>query len=134
MKQGIVLLWGAAWGLPVLAAESPVQPLSTGNVLSMLFGLVLVLALLLGGAWLVRRLQSVQARQGTDGHQIKVLAAQSLGLKDRVLLLRIGAEYILVGSSQQGLTRLHSWHGESPLGDFSSALAQARRGTPAGQP
>lgn len=123
-----LLLWGVM--LPVQAAaragESAVQPLSLGNVFSMLFGLALVLGLLLGGAWLLKRMQDVRTRQVGSDNQIKLVAAQSLGLKDRVLLLRIGEEFVLVGSSNQGLNRLHSWRAGTLDDSFAGALQQAR--------
>ena len=100
---------------------SAVKPLSLGNVFSMLFGLAIVLGVLFGGAWLVKRLQNVRG-QLPDQQLIKVLSVQQLGLKDRVMLLQVGEERVLVGSSNNGLRTLHSWkQGDS----FQSAMQQS---------
>jgi flagellar protein FliO/FliZ len=100
---------------------STVAPLSLGNVFSMLFGLAIVLGLLFGGAWLVKRLQNVRG-QLPDQQLIKVLSVQQLGLKDRVMLLQVGEERVLVGSSTNGLRTLHSW---KQSGSFQSAMQQS---------
>ena len=100
---------------------STVAPLSLGNVFSMLFGLAIVLGLLFGGAWLVKRLQNVRG-QLPDQQLIKVLSVQQLGLKDRVMLLQVGEERVLVGSSNNGLRTLHSW---KQSGSFQAAMQQS---------
>ncbi len=100
---------------------SAVKPLSLGNVFSMLFGLAIVLGVLFGGAWLVKRLQNVRG-QLPDQQLIKVLSVQQLGLKDRVMLLQVGEERVLVGSSNNGLRTLHSW---KQGGSFQSAMQQS---------
>jgi len=101
--------------LPLQAATSSAQitPLSTGSVFSVLFGLLVVLALLLGTAWLVRRLQRMQ---GASPSILQPIAQQQLGLKERVMLLRIDQENILIALSSSGIRTLHTWHGPAPAG------------------
>ena len=89
--------------------------------LSLLFGLAIVLGVLFGGAWLIKRLQNVRG-QLPDQQLIKVLSVQQLGLKDRVMLLQVGDERVLVGSSNNGLRTLHSW---KQGGSFQSAMQQS---------
>lgn len=101
---------------------SAVKPLSFGNVFSMLFGLAIVLGVLFGGAWLIKRLQNVRG-QLPDQQLIKVLSVQQLGLKDRVMLLQVGEERVLVGSSNNGLRTLHSW---KQGGSFQSAMQKSQ--------
>ena len=79
----VFLLAGHAHAAP---ASAQVTPLSLGSVFSVIFGLFVVLALLFGTAWLVRRLQRLQtAAPGI----LQPIAQQQLGLKERVMLLRI---------------------------------------------
>lgn len=110
------------------ATESAVQPLSLGNVFSMIFSLALVVGLVLGGAWLIRRLQQVRGALPNQ-QTIQVVAVQQLGLKDRVVLLQVGDEQILVGSSAAGLRTLHAWRTVR----FKDQL-EAMRPTPAAEP
>lgn len=108
--------------LPLQAATSSAQitPLSTGSVFSVLFGLLVVLALLLGTAWLVRRLQRMQ---GASPSILQPIAQQQLGLKERVMLLRIDQENILIALSSSGIRTLHTWHGPAPAGVTTPSAA-----------
>jgi len=107
---------------PVHAATAPAQvtPLSVGSVFSVMFGLFVVLALLFGMAWLVRRLQRLQtAAPGL----LQPIAQQQLGLKERVMLLRIDQENILIACTGNGIRTLHSWQGPLPQGLSATPVA-----------
>ena len=103
-------------------AAGPVQvaPLSAGSVFSVLFGLAIVVGLLLGTAWLLRRFQNVQ--QAAPG-VIRPMAQLQLGLKEHVVLIRVGDENILLGCTPQGIRPLHSWQGPAPQGGEGAPLA-----------
>lgn len=120
-------------GLLLLAAVLPLQaaatvnapvtevtPLSLGSVFSVIFGLVVVISLLLGTAWLVRRLQGLQQSAPS---LIQPVAQMQLGLKERVLLIRIDQENVLIGCTPQGIRALHAWQGPLPQGLPASSQA-----------
>ena len=113
------LFW-LLWALPLtaLAAEPGVgaatvpaaaQVAATGGNLSaqlgqMLLGLLLVIGLIFLLAWLLRRVQRIGPR-GTQ--VIKLLASQALGPRDRLVLVQVGGEQILLGLSAGRITPLH---------------------------
>lgn len=102
------------------AASAQVTPLSVGSVFSVIFGLFVVLALLFGTAWLVRRLQRLQtAAPGI----LQPIAQQQLGLKERVMLLRIDQENILIACTGNGIRTLHTWQGPLPQGLSATTVA-----------
>ena len=70
----------------------------------MTLALVLVLALIAGLAWLLRRMRGLG---GNSGNRIQVLGEHSLGVKERAVLLRIGDTDILVGVAQGNVQALH---------------------------
>ncbi len=107
-----------------------VAPLSLGSVFSVLFGLVVVVSLLLGTAWLLRRFQGLQ--QGAPS-MIQPVAQMQLGLKERVLLIRIDQENVLIGCTPQGIRALHAWQGPMPQG-LTAPAAQTPFGAVAGAP
>jgi len=111
------------------AAQQPVrvEPLSAGSVFSVLFGLVVVVGLLLGTAWLLRRFQGLQ--QGAPS-LIQPVAQMQLGLKERVLLIRIDQENVLIGCTPQGIRALHAWQGPMPQG-LTAAPSQPAFAAPA---
>ena len=70
--------------------------------------MLLVLALLGGLLWSLKRLQT-GVRPGGAARQLQVLEAVSVGPRQKVALLRVGNRYVLVGVSPTQMTALGSW-------------------------
>ena len=111
MKMKNLGVFGLLWTLPLgahAAASTAVAPLSSGGIagqlLQLLFGLGLVIGLIFLLAWLIRRVQRIGPR---GGQVIKLLASQSLGPRDRLLLVQVGKEQILLGLTPGQITALH---------------------------
>lgn len=118
MLLGLSMMVGS--NAQAAAASAQVTPLSVGSVFSVIFGLFVVLALLFGTAWLVRRLQRLQtAAPGI----LQPIAQQQLGLKERVMLLRIDQENILIACTGNGIRTLHTWQGPLPQGLSATTVA-----------
>ncbi len=71
---------------------------------SVLANLVLVIGAIVAAAWIVARLR--QHVPGGSG-EVRVVASCALGQRERVLVVALGDEQIVVGVSAQGLVRLH---------------------------
>lgn len=86
----------AAAMLPMttLAADAPPAPLGAGSLLQVLVGLGIVLAMLLGGAVFVRRLGRIP---GLSNQAIRTVAAASVGTRERVVLLEVSDQWVLIG-------------------------------------
>ncbi|MCY1287152.1 flagellar biosynthetic protein FliO [compost metagenome] len=67
-------------------------------------GLLLVLGLIFVLAWLLRRVQQLGPR---GGQVIKLVASQALGPRDRLVLVEVGGEQILLGISAGRIAPLH---------------------------
>lgn len=95
--------------LPALAAE-PVAGLADsgidlgGQVARLLLGLLLVVGLIVLLAWLLRRVQQFNPR---GGPLIKPIASLPLGARERLLLVQVGGEQILLGVAPGRITPLH---------------------------
>jgi len=87
-----------------IAPESLTQDWA-GHTLDMAGALLLVLAAVFFVSLLLKHLQS---RVSPGGSHLKVLQALSLGTKDRVLLVQVGVDQILMGVSSAGITHLHT--------------------------
>lgn len=70
----------------------------------MFLSLLAVLVVLAGFVWSARWLRQ---RQTSPGEPIEIVSGVSLGAKERVVLLRVGDEQVLVGVSPAGMRRLH---------------------------
>jgi len=90
------------------AQEGAARLPSTGNLPGqlgqLLVGLLLVIGLIFLMAWAVRRIQNITPR---GGQIIKLVASQALGPRDRLLLVQVGSEQILLGLSAGRITPLH---------------------------
>jgi len=83
-----------------------------------LASLALVLAVLGGCAWLARRLRAGSSfRSGL----IEIVGGISLGGREKVVLLRVGDEQVLVGISPAGMRPLHVLRDTSRQGSDSFA-------------
>ncbi|VVN47837.1 hypothetical protein PS862_04968 [Pseudomonas fluorescens] len=117
MKKVLRALPGLALALPfnVLAAE-PVATAAAaaapavssgvaGQLTQLVFGLLLVLGLIFFLAWLLRRVQ--QAGPAGKGQVIELIGSRALGPRDRLMLVQVGNEQILLGLSPGSITALH---------------------------
>jgi flagellar protein FliO/FliZ len=105
-----------AWPLSVLAAEPTATAAApatapmvnsgvAGQLTQLVFGLLLVLGLIFFLAWLLRRVQ--QAGPAGKGQVIELIGSRALGPRDRLMLVQVGNEQILLGLSPGTITALH---------------------------
>ena len=97
----------ALLALPVMAAEPAASMSSAGmgaQLSKLLFGLLLVIGFIFLLAWLLRRVQQMNPR-GTQ--VIKLISSQALGPRERLVLVQVGGEQILIGLSGGRITPLH---------------------------
>ena len=90
----------AVSGTQVAAAD----PLAMGNLVQLTLGLLAVLLLLGGLAWLLRR--SGRFTSGMHG-ALRVLGGISMGTRERVVLLQVGRQQLLVGVAPGRIQTLH---------------------------
>ena len=88
------------------AAAAPVASSGVaGQLTQLVFGLLLVLGLIFFLAWLLRRVQ--QAGPAGKGQVIELIGSRALGPRDRLMLVQVGNEQILLGLSPGTITALH---------------------------
>ena len=102
----MLFLPGAALAAePAAQAIKPLGESGFGAELGqLLLGLLLVIGLIFLLAWLMRRVQQMGPR---GGQVIKILASQALGPRDRLILVQVGGEQILLGLTPGRITPLH---------------------------
>jgi flagellar protein FliO/FliZ len=84
---------------PVIAAEvgaGGTAPDLGSSALQMVFGLILVLALLLGTLWLLKR---ISQPRGAVAGLMRVVAGVSVGPRERVVILELGNSWLVLGVS-----------------------------------
>ncbi len=131
----------ASLSAPLCAAEgttgaaAPTVGAASGAA-AQLAQLVLGLGLLL--AWLVRRVQQAGPR---GNRLIRTLASQPLGPRDRLVLVQVGEEQILLGLTPGRITPLHVLKepvhlpdGEPATPEFAQRLLELLNKDPKGKP
>lgn len=103
------LLW--LWALPVMAetaekSKGPLisEPVGAGDFLQMFFGLLLVLGVIFGMAWFIRRMGSFQ--QVSHG-ALRILGGLSVGQRERIVLIQVGDKQLLIGLAPGQIRTLH---------------------------
>ncbi len=91
---------------PLRAAVEPGISTTSELAIQVFLGLMLVLSLMFALAWLAKRMRLVP---GTVGGQnaIRTLAVVSLGSREKLLLVQVGEEQLLLGVTNQQITCLH---------------------------
>lgn len=99
----------------------------SGQLLQLVLGLLLVIGLIFLLAWVVRRIQQNIPVSGSQ-QAISLLASQALGPRDRLLLVQVGKEQILLGLTPGTIVPLHVLQEpievSKPEGRLGSAFAQ----------
>ena len=88
------------------------EPMSSPYLMKLTGGLLVVVLIIFGLAWLMKRFNLSQHSQNG---LIKIIAGLPLGTRDRIVLLQVGEEQILLGLSPGRIRKLHTL--SSPLVD-----------------
>jgi flagellar protein FliO/FliZ len=88
-----------------VGAGSAVPSLGFGAVLQTLFGLAVVIGFVFGCAWLARKLGVNGVKRGGV---VKVVGGASLGGKERVAVVEVGDQWLVVGAGPGNVRLLHT--------------------------
>ena len=106
----------------VVAPESPVN---LSDLAKVSFGLVIVVVLIVALAAVLKRVKSVQTR---NGKHIQILDALSLGTRDRIVLVEVDDTRVLVGVSPGQIHALHAFGiGQEAEKSFTKLLRDSDR-------
>jgi flagellar protein FliO/FliZ len=125
--QRIAVLWLAASGVlaePEQATSAlATSPLSVSHLIDTGLGLVLVVAIMLALAWLVKRYVQVP---GLGKGQVQVLGGVSLGAREKAVLLSVEGRRLLVGVAPGRVqTLLHIDPRDDDAAPFAEQLNKA---------
>lgn len=96
--------WAEVKSNPAVEASVTKEPLSSAYMGQLMLSLLFILGLILGLAWLVKKF-NVIPQQGQ--RIIKILSTISVGNRDRISLIQVGEEQILISLSPGRITKLH---------------------------
>ncbi len=91
MKRSLLLL---AWLPAALHAAEPGPAANAGSMFQVLLGLIVVLGLMAGLAWLLKRVGPLRsAGAGT----VKIVGGVNVGNRERVIVVEVADQWIVVG-------------------------------------
>jgi flagellar protein FliO/FliZ len=126
MRSGLFIF--AAWALlacaPALAAEAA-PGAGFGGVVQMLLGLALVLGVFGAVAWLMKR---TGAMAGGSSGVLKLVGGIAVGTRERVVLVEVGDNWIVVGIAPGSVTQLACL----PRGERATTAPPAEGAAPSG--
>lgn len=105
-----------------LHAESAAPGVSAGSIVQGVFGLLLIIGLLIGAAYALRRFGGPSAL-GQSG-PIRIVAGLAVGTRERILLIEVEDSWIVVGVTATQMRTLHTL----PKGELPEA--DTRHGSP----
>lgn len=119
----ILLMWTTS---PTLLASSP-MPGGSSDYLKLSLSLIFIVGLILACAWLVRRMSG---GAGFNHRHMKVLSILPLGSREKLMLVKAGDEYLLLGVTPHSINTLHRYDEPVDLAEthFSSPFADRMKG------
>ena len=80
--------------LPALAAAADAVPDAGSSLLQLVFGFLLILALLFATLWVLKK---VSVTRGASGGLIRVISAAAVGPRERVVVVDVGDKRLVLG-------------------------------------
>src|SRR5690554_4447404 len=100
-------------------------PDTLGTLLSLDVGLLAVIAVIYGCAWLIRRMNGMT---GMNNNAIKVVSVLAIGARERIALVEVGGQQILLGITPSTIRTLQVFDqpvvdsANPPTGEFARRL------------
>ncbi len=103
-----LILWVCGVSQTVMAASEPYES-GSGVILQTLAGLICVIVLIFLLAFLARRLNLAQLGQG---HGMRILTSLNVSAREKVVLIEVGGEQILIGVAPGRVNTLKAFDGQ----------------------
>lgn len=107
---------------PAIGQHAATSPGLGGAIVALLA----VLALIVGLAWLLKRLPGAGLR---SSDQLRVVSSLAVGQRERLLVVQVGPQQLLLGVTAQGISTLHTL--AEPLPEPAPAAAKGAIPLPA---
>lgn len=120
----------STFGNATTAAPAPAALMPTTDLMGMTLMMLLVVGVLLLASWLLKRSKLLSAPSQAG---VKVIAQLPISVKEKLLVITVGGENLLVACAPGGISTLHVWTDDesksstvAPEKPFSGVLAMSR--------
>ncbi|MBC8211998.1 MAG: flagellar biosynthetic protein FliO [Gammaproteobacteria bacterium] len=101
----LLLVMDQAVGAEVATQLPAVDAMSSAYLMKLMSALLFIIVLIFGLAWLMKKMQLTQ--HSSNG-LIRIVSAISVGQRDRIALIQVGEEQILVAMTPGKIEKLHT--------------------------
>jgi flagellar protein FliO/FliZ len=108
---------GVARAAETAVPATPPSAVGAGSMLQFAFGLLVVLGLIVAAGWFMKRFQVGPSAPGT----VKVIAGASVGQRERVVVVEVGDNWLVLGVAPGRVNALHTM----PRGELTTAAPGA---------
>lgn len=119
-----IFLWMPLWVIAAPGESTGPELDMVGSSAKMLLGLLVVLGLMAGAVWLLRRYTPLQRGDGA----LKIVGGLALGTRERLVLVETGGVRLLLGVMPGQVKKLHVFEA-SDADNFTAQLAKASHST-----
>lgn len=108
---------------PYLYAVGVQDVSMTSSIWKVVISLIFVIAFIPACLWLMKRFQFAQMKLGQSG--ISIINVQSLGAKEKLMLIEVEGERLLIGVTSHSISHLRSF--PSKTNSFASMMEEVDR-------
>jgi flagellar protein FliO/FliZ len=109
--------------VPYLHAVGVQEMSATSSIWKVVISLIFVIAFIPACLWLMKRFQFAQMKLGQS--DIKIVNVQSLGAKEKLMLVEVEGERLLIGVTAHSISHLRSF--PSKASSFASMMKDVDR-------
>jgi flagellar protein FliO/FliZ len=109
--------------VPYLQAVGVQEMSVTSSIWKVVFSLIFVIAFIPACLWLMKRFQFAQMKLGQS--DINIVNVQSLGAKEKLMLIEVEGERLLIGVTSHSISHLRSF--PTKANSFASMMEQVDR-------
>ena len=101
----LFLLTSQVQGAEQVAQVAALDSVSSGYLVKLMTGLLFIILLIFALAWLMKKMRLTQS---ANNGLIQIVSAISVGQRDRIALIQVGDEQILIGMTPGRIEKLHT--------------------------
>lgn len=101
------------------------DPMSGSYLMQLIFGLLVVVLCIVALAWLTKKMNRFHS---VTNDSIKVISGISMGAREKIVLLQVGEEQLLLGVSPGRINKLHVLNTTTSSPDGKSSDAERNQG------
>ncbi len=81
------------------------RPMSSGYLIQLILGLIVVILCVVALAWFAKKMNKFHS---SSDDSIKIISGISVGTREKIVLLQVGEEQLLLGVSPGNINKLHT--------------------------